>query len=131
MVVSSLVYALQAVPGAGAVVIPAYTVYNCLRLGHTLYKLCSGGERETKIMATQLKEAVAETADYATADRADAIADTLVSKAQQTGIIDEVAKRTGISSTVYSEMLKGSISSAISHGFGGLTKFAVSKVVGA
>lgn len=130
LVASSLVYALQAVPGAGVVAIPAYTAYNCLRLGHALYKLYSEGQRETRTTATQFKEATGEIVDYATAERADVIVDTLISKARQTRIIDEVAKRTGISSIAYSEMLKGSISLAISHGFGGLTKFAVSKVVG-
>ena len=69
--------------------------------------------------------------DFATANHVDRVSEGLVSRLRQTGTIDEVARQTGVDPIVFSEMLKSSLSLAISEGFGELTEYAVGKVAGA
>ena len=128
---ASLVYGLSAAyPPSGAVLIPAYKTWGYAKVGESLYKTYSEW-RSKGPSATHLKEGAAMGVDLATSNHADRVSQDLVSRLRQTGTIDEIGKQTRVDPIVYSEMMKGSLSVTISHGFGELTRYTIGKVVGA
>lgn len=72
----------------------------------------------------------AKATDMALSGSEEKLAGLIVSKLNQSTGINKVSKELNVDPAVYSEMLKGSISSAMSTGIQQIARFAISKAVG-
>jgi hypothetical protein len=129
---SAVVYGLSAAaPPIGAVLIPAYTLYNYSKLGYGLFKVYREISEGEKVSPNSMSKISGQLGEVATQSSSDAIASTLITKASQSGLFKEMAEKTGIQEGVLAEMTRGSTSSALSASGGELAKFAIMKAVGA
>lgn len=131
ILIGAIISVLPSIPGLGAVAVPAYAAYNYSNLGIGAYKLYSDWQKGKEGRAAQIKQLSSNVVDVALSDSEDRVADFIVAKLCESGAIDEVSRQTNINSSVYAEMLKGSISSAMSSGVQQLAKFAIGTAVGA
>ena len=131
-ITNAVIYGLSAaVPPFGAVAIPAYTAYGYLNLGKDLFNAYKEIRDEGSVRVETLATTSGSFVENVSGPVADSIASSVVKKAQQNGIFNEIAVRTGVDRVVYEEMVKGSTSSALSTGGGELAKFVIQKAVGA
>jgi hypothetical protein len=127
----AVVYGLSAaVPPVGAVAIPAYTAYGYVRWGYYLYIAYYEVRLRGSVSPSTAKEVVGRTGEILAQHSADAVAGEIVAKAQQGTLFKDMTGATGVESAVIAEMMKGSISSALSSSAGELAKFVVGKAVG-
>lgn len=129
---SALIYGLSAaVPPLGAVAIPAYMTYNYSKLGYNLYKVYDELQSKGKVSLSSVTQASGSLGEFVTQRPADDAAAAIVTKAQGSGLFQEMAKKTNVDEVVFAEMFKGSTSSALSASGGELAKFVIRKAVGA
>ena len=119
------------IPGAEAVIIPLYTAWGYTSIGLGVYNVLSAWQRNKETRNAQLTQFAASAADRALGDSEQRLADYIVGNVQKTGAISEVAKQTGVAPAVYSDMLNGTVTSAISSGFQEFAKFSIGKLVAA
>lgn len=129
---NALIYGLSAaVPPLGAVAIPAYMTYNYSKLGYNLYKVYDEMQSKGKVSLSSVTRASGSLGEFVTQRPADDTAATIVAKVQESGLFQEMAKKTNVDEVVFAEMFKGSISSGLSASGGELAKFVIRKAVGA
>lgn len=129
---NALICGLSAsVPPLGAVAIPAYMAYSYTRLGYDLYKAYDELSLTGNTEADSVGEASESLGEFVTEQPADTIASSIVNKVKESGLLEDMAKKTGVEEVIFAEMLKGSTSSALSSSGGELAKFIIKKVVGA
>lgn len=114
----------------GAVAIPAYNAYGYIRWGSYLYTAYYEVQHQGSIRSETAREVVGRTAEVLTQRSTDVVAGDVVARADRGTLLKDAAAATGVHRTVIAEMMKGSMSSALSSSAGELAKFAVNKVVG-
>jgi hypothetical protein len=128
---AAVVYGVSAaVPPVGAVAIPAYNAYGYFRWGSSLYMAFYEIQHQGTVRTDTAREVVGRTAEVLTQRAADAAAGDIVARATRGTLLQDAAASAGVESAVIAEMMKGSMSSALSSSAGELAKFALSKAVG-
>jgi hypothetical protein len=122
------------VPGAAAVVIPLYKLYQVGKAAVEVHKAYENtkGDQEDKTNAAikegakqGVKLVAGEVVGQMTESSAGQVADSVVSTAEHSGTIDAVAQSTHVESGVYSQMLRGSIKTGLTEGLGELAGLAI------
>jgi hypothetical protein len=132
MLKNALIYGLSAaVPAFGAFAIPLYSASSYLGLGASLCRIYDELVSKKKFDQESVGEVSEQLGESATQGSADEIASKIVARAGDRGLFKEITKRTRVDGVVFSEMLKGSISSALSTSGGEFAKFVIGKMVGA
>jgi hypothetical protein len=131
MLKDAVIYGLSAtVPAFGAVAIPVYIASNYLTLGKNLCNIYDELIAKRQLRRESIVRASESLGEFSTERSADEVASAVVAKAGQIGLFGELAKKTSVKEVVFAEMLKGSISSALSTIGGELATFAIGKVLG-
>ncbi len=128
--VAALLVGLTAVhPVLGATATKAYAVYSHGIAGFALYntyvKWKSGGESAPRAAGEAAKVITGEAAVGAS----NMLASSMVNGLKQTGMIDQISKETNTNPVITSDMLRGTISTSASQGFGDLAGYTVEKEV--
>jgi len=119
------------IPGAGAVIVPLYAAWSYASIGMGAYSLYSTWQKNKEARNIRLAQFAAGVADTTLGGSEERLADYIVTNIQKTGAIAEAANETGVNPAVYSDMLKESVTSALSCGFQEFAKLSIGKLVAA
>jgi hypothetical protein len=112
-------------PMLGVAALKAYSAYSHAGIGLALlgtYRKWKSGEESPSGVG---RDVVKLGGKVVAGRMADTMSATMVGELRRSGVIDSVAKKTGINSNIYSQMLEGSISEAESQGLDNFAGYEV------
>ena len=126
--VAALIVGLSAVhPVLGATAAKAYSFYGHGMAGLALYTTYTGWKSGRESTPHAAGEAAKVVVGEATGAASGSAASSMVANLKQSGVIDQISKETNVAPPITSEMLRGTISSSMSQGFGDLAGYVAEK----